>query len=700
MKRIICMTLASLVLLSVVSCGKTEPAEISSTASAAETFLVDRLGAVPDDVIIGDAAVATSYGVDMSDFDSEGYIVRTIGDKTLILGKTEDGLDRAARYYANYVYGNPTPADKVYGEGARLECLTVCGRTIEDFVITVTDEHPEGSYPESTEYASTELASLIKQATGVSVPVVKDVGDKPYIRLTCDGSGNNGEEGFTVTVTEEGNIEILGGLKRGCLYAVYDIAEKWLGMRFVSYDYTYIYEQDLVDITPDMSYSDAPGMLLRYPYNASINPGFIGFADRGEFAAKNKLHTNTGSAKFGYTPVVTANHGLYKYWEVEAYENNPCMTDPDMNELVIENIRAELEAAKTSGALYRGNYYHVNLGQNDNNVFCYCKECRAVANEEGSWSGPLVRLVKEIADTFAEDYPEAKFGILAYYGTEKPCKITKLPDNAFVTYCITGSCYCGPMDGSECRPERVGLSTFTVEEERENLLGWNDVTGNLKLWYYYFADNISTPTNVMRNMYKDFRYLYSLGIREMFVEFEHNMFSYDVPGSWLLSKLMWDPTMTEEEFLVLRDEIMLLTYGDGYEYILENTEIYDTLLECSDRNFWGADLDIAKVRCESDYLIYLMNEAQRLADCARTERNVQYIKVHVLYNAVSVYYNDYKVNGTAEQKAYYDSLMAELKEILTGSGATYISMWKTQVDTPTIPEIDWESDPYAWLGVR
>ena len=700
MKRIISIILAAGMLFSAAACGKSDPVQISATASAAEQFVIDRLGAVPDDVIIGDMAVAASYGVDMSAFDNEGYIVRTVGDKTLVFGKTENGLDRAVRYYVNYVYGNPVPADKTYGEGERVERFTVCGRDIAEYVITVTAEHPEGSYPESTNYAATELASVIKQATGTIVPVVTEAGDKPYIRLTCDGSGDNGEEGFTVTVTDDGNIEILGGLKRGCLYAVYDIAEKWLGMRFITYDYTYIYEQDEVSITTADSYFDAPGLELRYPYNASLNPGYQGFSVYSDFAAKNKINGNTNAAKFGYTPVMTANHGLYKYWKTDSAADNPCMTDEELNDEVIENIRKELEAAKKSGTLYSGNYYHVNLGLNDNNTFCKCKNCRAVANEEGSWSGPLVRLVKRIADTFAEEYPEARFGILAYFGTEKPCTITKLPDNAFVTYCITGSCYCGPMDGSECRPERTGLSKFTVEEERENLLGWNSVTDNLTLWYYYFSDNISTPTNVLRNMYTDFQYLYGLGVREMFVEFEHTVFSYDIPGSWLLSKLMWNPEMTEEEFLALRDEILQITYGDGYEFILENTEIYDTLLECTTRTFWGADIDLEKVAAKSEYLIHLMDEAQRLADCARAENNVKLIKVHVLYNAVCAYYDDYKINGTEEQQALYDSIMAELKDILIGSKATYISFWKTNGNTPTIPEIDFESDPNTWLGMR
>ncbi|MBE6709133.1 MAG: DUF4838 domain-containing protein, partial [Ruminococcaceae bacterium] len=667
----------------------------SSTASAAETFLTERLGGVPDDVILGDATVAASYGVDMSNFDNEGYVVRTVGDETLIFGKTEDGLDRAARYYANYVYGNPTPADKVYGEGARLDCLTVCGRTIEGFVITVTDEHPEGSYPESTEYASTELASLIKQATGVSVPVVKDVGDKPYIRLTCDGSGDNGEEGFTVTVTDDGNIEILGGLKRGCLYAVYDIAEKWLGMRFFAANYTYIYEQDRVNITPADSYSDAPLMDLRFPSSSSRNPGLTGFATGATFNVKNKLNGRFTDAKFGYAPLTGVSHGLYKYWNTDSAAENKCFTSDDVYYEVIENLEAELATAKENGNYDRGNYYHVNLGQNDNNRYCTCEDCLKVYVEEGAYSGVYARFVTRIADYFADDYPRAMFGMFAYWGTEVPCK-SKLPDNVFVEYCITGHCHCGPMDGSECREGRRGLSRFTAAEERENLLGWFEITDNIDVRLYYFAENIAIPYNVFWYLREDTEYIYSLGVRRLYIEIEHTTFSYDHPATWVYSKLLWDPLMSEEEYDALVNEVMLHWYGDGYTYILDQLEYYDEIILCTDRFFWGGDIDYDRCAAVSDMILDCFDKAESLATSEFTEKNVRLLKAHALYNALSSWYDDLYVNGTAEERAKYQTRLTEIREIFEMSGATYIDFWKSAA----IADIDWEGDPLEWYPGR
>ncbi len=696
MKRIICAIIASMMLLSAVACAKTDSAKISSTASAAETFLVERLGTVPDGVILGDSDVAVSYGVDMSGFENEGYIVRTVGDKTLVFGKTEEGLDRAVRYYVNNVYGNPVPVDKVWGEGESLEELTICGRSIADFVITVTADHPEGSYPESTAYAATELSSVIEQATGVSVPVVKDVGVNPCIRLTCDGSGNNGEEGFSVTVTEEGNIEILGGLKRGCLYAVYDIAEKWLGMRFFAANYTYIYEQDYVNITPTDSYSDVPLMDLRFPSSNSRNPGLVGFASGAAFNVKNKLNGNFSSAKFGYAPVHAVSHGLSKYWNTDPAAENKCFTSDDVLDEVIFNLEKELALAKESGRYYTGNYYHVNLGQNDNNFFCKCKDCREVAKEEGSWSGPYARFVGKIADYFAEEYSRAMFGMYAYWGTEKPCKVMKLPDNVWVEYCIVGHCHCGPMDGSECRPDRYGLSGNTAAQERENLLGWFDVTKNIDVRLYYFAENIAVPYNIFRYLYKDTQYMYSLGVRRLYIEIEHTTFSYDHPATWVYSKLLWNPLMSEAEYDALVNEVMLHWYGEGYTYILDQLEYYDEILLCTDRYFWGGDIDYERCASFSDMILDCFDKAQSLSTSAFTEKNVRLLKAHALYNALCSWYDDLYVNGDAEERAKYETRLKEIREIFEMSGATYIDFWRSAA----ITDIDWEGDPLEWYPGR
>lgn len=698
MKKTLSLLLALLMLSSAVACGKTDTEIGKSATSSAEEIFESRLGGVPSNVVLGDSEVAESYGIDMSDFDDDGYIVRTEGDKTLVFGKTEDALDRAARYYVKNSADGSAPDDKVYGEGAKVKDFRIGGRSIAEFVITVTAEHPEGSYPESTEYASTELSRLISEATDVTVPIVSEVETGvPYIRLTCDGSGDNGNEGFTITVTPEGNVEIMGGLKRGCLYAVYDIAEKWLGMRFVAYDYTYIYEADEILITEADSYSDAPKMNMRYPTNYTINGPSegttSGFADKPFFAAMNKLNGLPNEAKYGYAEYIGTGHGIYRFWGVDSCAVNECYNDEALNEQVIDGITEYLEAAKKSGALYRGERFTVNLGQNDNNSFCYCDACFEVMQEEGSYSGNIVRQANMIAEHFAEEYPQVMFSVFAYCGTEKPCK-TRLNDHVSIEYCVIAPCYSGPLDGSGCRPDRLGYDGRTAEDERNNIHGWAQLAKYLDVRLYYFSTSFDVPNNVMNLLYADMKYIYELGVRNLYVEIEHCVLEFDFhyPASYLMAKLMWDPTMPEEEYIALRDEIMLLTYGDGYEYILEYLELYNSFIRCADGFDWGGFLDYPKAAAGSEYALWLFDSAEALTGSARESYFVRMLKAHVIYNAICAWYESKTLNGTAEEKAYMAELYDELRALLEEAHAVCLDAGMTK----PVADIDWNGDPFDW----
>ena len=41
-----------------------------------------------------------------------------------------------------------------------------------------------------------------------------------------------GEEGFTLSVKDNGNLYITGGKWRGCMYGVYELLERYIGWRF------------------------------------------------------------------------------------------------------------------------------------------------------------------------------------------------------------------------------------------------------------------------------------------------------------------------------------------------------------------------------------------------------------------------------------------------------------------------------------
>lgn len=100
-----------------------------------EEYLSRRLGdGFGDDVILGTAEDAAEYGFDLTSLRDEGYIIRTLGNDTVIFGKTEDGLDRGVRYYANYC-ADVDEVNVTYGEGMRVKKIEIAGRDISEYKI-------------------------------------------------------------------------------------------------------------------------------------------------------------------------------------------------------------------------------------------------------------------------------------------------------------------------------------------------------------------------------------------------------------------------------------------------------------------------------------------------------------------------------------------------------------------------------------
>ena len=94
MKKLISAALAALTISAALNgcMGKTESLSpvraLSSSAEKSAEWLTDRLGSdTPDrDILLGVADDADAFGADMSGLRSEGYVIRSIGNDTVILG--------------------------------------------------------------------------------------------------------------------------------------------------------------------------------------------------------------------------------------------------------------------------------------------------------------------------------------------------------------------------------------------------------------------------------------------------------------------------------------------------------------------------------------------------------------------------------------------------------------------------------------
>jgi len=691
MRKLISLALAAITLMSAVACAKNEPVKTSSSASAAENFLVERLGTVPEGVILGDASVAASYGVDMSDFENDGYILRTVGDETLVFGKTEDGLDRAVRKYAKAVQdGTADTINVTYHEGYRIERLTIAGRDISEYTVY----YPETAN-ENMRFAADELVRLVKKATGVELSVEAGEPESPAIELRHSDDPVLKEDGYRYFVTDDGLV-IEGAVKRGCSNGVWRFLQNECGWDRLIYGDSYLNEADHVDIPVGTEKTETPAFEFFQVYN----PGNVFVSDR----------YSPTPVQNSYGTVSQACHGLQNYsfmynGEPLDFLNQPCFTSEENYEICFSNV--EQFIAQSYGD---PNFKEVDISQYDSGNYCLCDTCLEVFLEEGSHSGAVVRFANRLSEEMSEIYPGIVYKIFAYDGTNKPPKISVPNEYVYITFCYDRNCSNHKIDGTECT-DIIDVFNKNNADYASWVEKWCELTPNVYVWFYTLGTGLKSYT-VIDNLYDDYRYFAEIGVKGIFLETEeYGEFSIKRVEHQLAGELNWNMNMTREEFEELYHSLLEKEYGDGWEYILEYIDqwnIAQDMAGCWHCWEWRYDWFAAEKRYNIgfykerfDYFVELMELAAKETCSAEQDVRLDRLYASVLYTGCfSSYYYAY-LDGDSERMAVLAERYKKCIDIaqsyhelvnfpVIGSGDNY-----TVTYSPTIEEAAWK-DWVSW----
>ncbi|MBQ7827574.1 MAG: hypothetical protein IJ386_04840, partial [Clostridia bacterium] len=260
MKKILSLLLCAVMLASALaSCAVDDSqnisANISVASSAAESYalwLTDRLGLVPDNVIMA-VGEDNSYGIDMSDFEDDGYVIKNVNGDILLLGKTGEGLDLAARKYANSVDLDRGIEDVVYHEGYRVEKFTMFGRDISEYTVVYPEEHNE-----NMSFAVSEFVRLIKQACGAELTVVVGETDaSPLIRFEYSDKEELDIGGYEY-FEENGDLVFSSAVREGSTNAVYRFLENECDWEWLIYGNSDLQETDHLIIETGLYKTETP----------------------------------------------------------------------------------------------------------------------------------------------------------------------------------------------------------------------------------------------------------------------------------------------------------------------------------------------------------------------------------------------------------------------------------------------------------
>lgn len=707
MKKFISLFLALVTAASVtVACAPVDDStgiDITSSGNVKYAeWLEERLDVVPDGVILGIGS-SGDYDVNMENFSDEGYIIRSVGDKTIVFGKNEGGLDRAVRAYARAVEaGQKDGFDVVYGEGYRVKKLTIAGRDISEYSIYMNCADDE-----CHNLAATELRDFIGKACGFYPEITREPTDHMIVlKQVLPGDERYktlGDEGFTIEVKDNGDLCISGGQYRGCLFGVSEFLEKYIGWRFL-YDFyymesyvghyedgciNYLYESDHVDVPAGTSDTQIPAVGSRRMIKTVTDNGVYGYRQ------KDNYHLSTSAAvqnKFnGYGIRHIASHGIVDgpYKDFVDYDHTlygqPCFTNEDNIEISIEYYTKYVQDKIDAGAVVGKDFLEIDVAQLDSAEFCRCADCLEYMALDGGNVGPVLYFTNRIAEAIAEIAPELHVQMLAYMGTCSVPKVTRPLDNVSVSYCFfveSERYFCNnhPLDGSKCEGFSAGSRKINNFDAAAEVIGWSEICDNLTIWYYPGNWRYTALTSpLLENTYYDMKFLLSIENVDCIFTCPagyNNIMGYfrseEMFVPYMLAKMAWGgDSITYEDYLEMVKEYFYIMCGDGAEEIMEYLFLLEkctadgcfTTMSYGDDNDYDSRINYTKFANNFDFMIELYESAMKKASTSRQEDYIENMTLTMYFTGLASTHDSWYLNGDTESRAKYEKYYDHFKNI-------------------------------------
>lgn len=476
------------------------------------------------------------------------------------------------------------------------DCMSICksGKPMAMIII-------DSGCLASERKAAEELSKHLHKITGADYPVISDsrnfaskeskiyVGRGKQVDLLMDRFdwGSLGRDGIVIWTVGD-DLILAGGRPRGALYAVYTFLEDELGCRWWTSTVSSIPKKKNIAINKQ-DHVYIPKMFYReshYKQSYDIqNP---------DFAVKLKLNgtmQQTPEEWGGHEFFINGGHSFSRLIPADRYfgahpewfsmingtrvaTGQLCLSNKDMRKEIALNVLETIAA--------NPNYNIVDVSQNDNGSYCQCAGCTAIAEKFGGQSGLLVDFLNDIAEVVEPKHPRHTVETLAYTYTRFAPKNIKLAKNVVIRLCSIENDNSKPLDA----PSNNEFYTA--------LKDWHKITDNLFIWDYLanFANyHIPHPnTQVIARNIKLFVESGAVGMFEQ-GDMYNNSATFAELRNWVVSKLLWDPTLNGEKLIdvflegyygkaacemrtimnvysvaVLRDNYKLICYNDKNPY--------------------------------------------------------------------------------------------------------------------------------------
>lgn len=620
------------------------------------------------EIIVGETTREKDVaGIDRSQLGEKDFLITLQGNRLFIIGGGVEGTALAVKYFVKH-YVNvdgcvsvPEDIHLLVTYTYPVESVLLDGTPLEEYRIVYENGNA------MIKYAAEELRDYLYLATGKTLALTYDTAEETEKEILIGQTNREndkalidreglGEEGFIIAMTD-GKLVISGGEEelRGTLYGVYEFLESYIGWRFFTADTEVVLPSEKIILEDGLEDRQVPQFEFREMFTKPYFSADIAAKRRCNFAENHGFTEKQGGgfvyAGFVHTISVLAEVG-------DGVSEQPCLSDETIYQTVLKNVRAKL-AANPDAKI-------ISVSQNDTDKYCTCASCAAKdATAGGTPMGSLLHFVNRIARDIADEYPDVLVDTLAYWYTRKPPVGITVEDNVVIRLCSLEVCRNHALNDPNCSENVAFMQDF------EN---WTKICDKLYVWDYVGGHIYPTApfpdVDILRENLKVYA---SMGVTGFFEEgwLYSNTTQFEDLKAYLISELLWDPTMDEETYQRHITEFMTYCYGPGWENIKAWSDmIHQVTSERSALHYdlYASPSTYLNEQMLTKYLSWeeqdaLWDAAEAAAEDQPTRDHIRKERVQYTYLKLSYQYPDrylFNRDDPAEKQAYLE----EARELL------------------------------------
>ncbi|WP_143308028.1 DUF4838 domain-containing protein [Chitinophaga vietnamensis] len=409
--------------------------------------------------------------------------------------------------------------------------------------------------------AANVLQQYLQKISGAQLQIKKVNGQAGpnSISLAKSNDASLAEDGFAIT-SGAGKVNIKGGSRKGVLYGVYTLLEKYLGCKMYAGEAYDVPKQSIVSLSSNINLKETPAFAYRTEF-------FREMISKPEYTDWHKLYNiyNWQTQKYEYedwglfvhTFDILVPHTQYfsqhpEYYALVKGKRVPtqlCLSNPDVFNILVSNLKKEM--AKKPDAKYW------SVSQNDNFDYCQCDNCTRINNREGGPQGSIIAFVNKVAAQF----PDKVISTLAYqYSRAAPKTLRPLPNvNIMLCYQVD-------------RSNTISLDKASASF-RTDLDNWLALTKNIMIWDYVVQyTNVLSPYPNLHFLKPDIQYFKQKGIKMMF-EQGWSKGEFSELRSYLIAKLLWNPDINDDAVI---NDFLKGYYGSAAPYLRKYIDLVES----------------------------------------------------------------------------------------------------------------------------